>query len=213
MKKVLIIGLFILFSSIVLLNNLQTTVYAFDELDICTTENRILVDIIDKTLGDGFYSYQYLYDLDDNGRFILVEGDNKYLIYDTEINDYIEYSNMCNSPYSELSSESKKIYISPTIYLEEVEGNIYDVANDEIISNEKIIEYKNVLKAISPTYCEKLYLYSADGIISESTETNMINSDYSPVYIANSSYFENLNENLGNNEGIYDSYSIKTLKK
>ena len=87
-----------------------------DKLSIAVTDYTV-EQVVEQKLGKGTYTYEKLSSFTDPDRFILVEGDSCYLIYDNQLKDFLEYSEYENSAYFDLDNSCEKIYYSPTFII------------------------------------------------------------------------------------------------
>ena len=150
------------------------------------TRNR-LMELVSEKLGKGSYTYDYLLDFKSEKRYVLVSGDNCYLIYDIILDDYVEFSNTEKSFYSGLDKDIIKMYLAPTYYFYKNDENIYNLFDDSILSLSDVTNYMLLEEMLMNAYnCNR----NGNG-----TKTG----EDDPVYITNRYYFDNLRYNIGSN--------------
>ena len=150
--------------------------------------------VVEQKLGEGSYVYEKLSSFSDPNRFILVEGNNCYLIYDNELKDFYEFSTESNSVYYGLNKSFLKIYHSPTFYFYKYENKVYDLYFGKEIDREEVIKFTSSEKALIQSHLQSKINYlnnslKSSYLIRESKNSKFINGSY---------YFENL-DNIGIN--------------
>ncbi len=176
MKKNLIIIIFI-----------TVLIYLSPYLNVYSTnleydEHLMVSSLANKILGESSYNFEYLYDIEGEPSYILVEGTNSYLIYNRESKDFTEYSKYGKSIYDLLNQDEIKIYVGPTYYYFKKDNLIFDFESESPINNDELEK----IIAIESNFKEK----------SKNEATN----NRSSAYIANYGYFEHLDNNFGNND-------------
>ncbi len=177
MRKIIGVVIFILF----ILFGVEFKIDASYSIELQNAE--LINAVIENKLGIGKYQYEYLDSFTEAERYILVEGDNKYLIYDTAFDMYVEYSKQCNSPFNEINKKFNKLYIGPSYYYIGFENQFIDIISNRVLSNNEISSIKKVEFFHKGKMQEKNYnINNKNNIINESSEH----------LITNSIYFENL---------------------
>lgn len=148
------------------------------------------VELVKAKLNLCKYELYHLYDSYLKERYLLVQGEKSYLIYDLKIDDYAEYS--LESKYSLYipDKECKNIYIAPSLSYYYLGGNYYETYVGNKLDT-------NHLKNIKDFDDEK---YRS---LVERQETNLPKSEASDHYISNAVYFLNLTTNYGDNASLY----------
>lgn len=160
--------------------------------------NRINDLAIDK-LGASNYEVNILSSFNKANKYILVEGINSYLIFDRELDDYIEYSNTTNSIYCNMSDTIEKLYLAPTYYFAIENNTIIDLINDATCSVEEVQKYELYDRELA-----QRYLNNKDQHVKElKTKAEAKSSPTSTTYITDSYYFNNLKTNMGTNNIIH----------
>ncbi|MBD5390894.1 hypothetical protein HDR67_02700 [bacterium] len=65
----------------------------YDSISLSTLEKKQLSELVFKKLNIVEYNYEIISGFNSKFKYVLVEGDNSYLIYDREQSDYLEYGN------------------------------------------------------------------------------------------------------------------------
>jgi len=150
-------------------------------------------ELVNEKIGPGDYKYEYIYDFYGNKRYILVSGMSSYLVYDTKIKDYIEYSKDNCSIYSKCENKYL-IYFAPTYCFYKCDGNIYEISSNKKLSLNEVDYYKQCIR------------YNDENIVKNMAceRYNQI-SNRNSVYLADRYYFDNLRYNTGSNfqNGLY----------
>lgn len=89
-----------------------------------------------------------LYNINGDSQYILVEGDKSYLIFDTYLNDFIEFSSLCSSPYSMVSSKYKIIYFPIGNYFYVNCGKYYSLKDNTLISDDTLCLLRKEMVAV-----------------------------------------------------------------
>ncbi|HBP25730.1 MAG TPA: hypothetical protein DD618_02105 [Acholeplasmatales bacterium] len=153
--------------------------------------------------------------VNDEDRYVLFTGKEVgYLIYDTELEIYIEYSTEDESPFAHTSLPRSKVYAGPTYYLEKSEEKYFDVLNKREVSKFEIEEFSRYNENMSASVLarkesERIERFNEEAL-AETPEPSAPESD--PVYeleqtstlsveheIPYSFYYENLRYNMGVN--------------
>lgn len=151
-------------------------------------DNKKMASLVESKLGKGAYKYDILYDFNGEERYVLVSGKNNYLIFDTILNDYVEFSRDDSSFYEELETNFEKIYLAPTYYFYKNEGSIYDLFDNRKLTISEINKYEAYEKQLKDSYNQsKPYVSDAKS------------GDDEQVYISDRYYFDNLRYNIGSN--------------
>ncbi len=153
--------------------------------------NNNLNALVKEKLNINFATYEYLYSFELEERYILVSGDNCYLVYDTYLNDYVEFSNSSMSIYSSLKNDTMKVYLLPTYYFYYKNNKFYDIYYDKELSEEDILLYKQREQTLINEY----NLYSR----SYNNGLDVTSTAPTSFYIPYSYYFVNLSSNIGSN--------------
>ncbi len=163
--------------------------------DLVITDEYTVEQIVEQKFGKGDYTYEKLSSFTDPDRFILVEGDSCYLIYDNQLNNFMEYSTENNSPYKDVDMSTKKVYYSPTYYFYKIGDRIFDLYDDSEVDIEDINLYK-----MSEENLKESILQSKAANASLKRSSSLLTSENNgPKFIKNSFYFENLRYNKGTN--------------
>lgn len=152
------------------------------------SRNKLEILVAEK-LKCNFVDYEIMYDFNLKERYILVTGENCYLIYDMLINDYVEFSNNSKSWYEGIYGDKKKVYLLPTYYFYYDGDNYISIYDNKKIEKEELELYKNEEKMLTDRYSD----YQKLNMSALSSACNYISGRY---------YFENLNTNIGNNSSI-----------
>lgn len=144
-KRVLSILLFVIIMFLLCLTTFSTSISYAEKIVVSSdialrTYN--LDEVVEQKLGQGNYSYEYISGFADEDRYILVEGDNCYLIYDTVVQRHTEYSKTDNSMYYYMPTEAEKIYYAPTYYYARQNGDVVDLTTSTILSSEDVLLFK-----------------------------------------------------------------------
>lgn len=150
--------------------------------------NENLVLMVNEKLGQGSYTYEYLLDFENENRYILVKGDNCYLIFDTVLDDYVEFSRTDNPFYDELNQNCEKVYLAPTYYFYKDNGVTYDLYDNRQLTLAEINEYRLFEQDLENAYYQ-----------TKAVENGEKSGEDDPVYITNRYYFDNLRYNIGSN--------------
>ncbi len=97
--------------------------------------------------GKSVSSCEYIYNLDDSADYIYVEFENGgYAVYAKNTMEMMEYSLQGNLPYD--TSVSKKYYAGPSNYLQNVDGQFYNVESGEqlTLSKAEAYEFANTVR-------------------------------------------------------------------
>ena len=136
-----------------------------------------LDESVEQKLGHGNYSYEYISGFADENRYILVEGSNCYLIYDTILNTYIEYSESSNSPYYYMNVVTEKIYYAPTYYFARQNEEVVDLSSSTILSSKDELMYRQA--AIEKKSADLQYVAAAKKVAGKLVNnSNASTSDY-----------------------------------
>ncbi len=100
-------------------------------------------NIVIEKLGEGEYKYEYIDGMLTTERYLLVEGDNSFMIYDLELEMFCVYSKKENSPFFNIDKKYSKIYLSPINYIIKYEDEYIDIFHDVILTSEQVQSYKN----------------------------------------------------------------------
>ena len=164
--------------------------------DLSTLEEDKLKEMVSRKLNLTEFNYEVISGFHSSDRYVLVEGKNCYLIYDRELSDYIEFSTVTNSIYYNMDSSKKKVYLGPTYYFSEENGNMTDLYSATKVSIEAIEEYKSVEEELKKNYIQNKQEHT-QSLEKEAIVMSAKPSD--PVYIPYSHYYEALRDNLGTN--------------
>ena len=110
------------------------------------------------------------------------------MIFDTFIDDYVEFSKTDKSIYDELKGSSEKIYLAPTYYFYKRDNYIYDLYNDKKVAQIEVEEYKKCEEKLKQSYIQI-----------KISDREIRSMDDDPVYITHRYYFDNLRYNIGSN--------------
>lgn len=143
--------------------------------------------IISEKLGNINYEIEYLEDFSGEKRYVLIEGEKCYLIYDLEIDDYSECSTSNNSPYYDFDIGYIKVYYGPTFYFYRNGSDFYDVISNKKLKQSDIDEFSLREKEIIDVYNNTR---KEDSKSIENRTSTYIPDDY---------YFRNLTTNFGTN--------------
>lgn len=180
-----IVELMLLVVCIIMLSGSFTSVKASSNT---FERNEKLVLMINEKLGQGSYTYEYLLDFENENRYILVKGDNCYLIFDTVLEDYVEFSRTDNPFYDELNQNCEKVYLAPTYYFYKDNGVTYDLYDNRQLTLTDINEYRLFEQDLENAYYQ-----------TKAFENGNKSGEDDPVYITNRYYFDNLRYNIGSN--------------
>lgn len=87
-------------------------------------------------------SYEVMDGVNNKGQYVLFTGkETGYMIYDTVMDIYIEYSKEDKSPYADTSNSRKKVYAGPTYYLEKSEERYFDALDKRELNKFEIEEF------------------------------------------------------------------------
>ncbi len=167
-----------------------------------TIEEATLNEIVFDKLGVNAFEYEVISGMSSVNRYILVEGNNCYLIYDRKLMGYIEYSTSTNSIYHWAEENIEKVYLAPTYYFKLKDNKIIDLISEEELTSTQI-EYFVSME-------EELYLSFVESrqnaeLSAESGNVIMNTAPSEPTSITHSYYFEELADNMGTNR--YDLFS------
>lgn len=147
-----------------------------------------IIGVIEEKLGKVKYNVEYLKSFSGDNRYLLFEGNNCYLIYDLEVDNYVEYSDSNNSIYCGLPDNTVKIYYLPTYYFYEKDSIIYDVFYDRPLKENEVNAFLCAEKEMIDVYrIENKNLEKSR----DNSATNYVPYDY---------YFKKLIENVGSND-------------
>ena len=151
-----IISLFCLFFILVMAfkNSFIAGAISHASNNLSTLEVDKLKEVVSRKLSLIEFNYEVISSFNSNDRYVLVEGKNCYLIYDRELSDYIEFSTITNSVYYKMHSSTKKIYLGPTYYFSEKDGNITELYNGTKVSIEEIEDYKSLEESLKKNYIQ-----------------------------------------------------------
>lgn len=166
-----------------------------NDKEITEVELNILNEMVYEKLGTDNYEYYLINNFKDINRYFLVEGNNCYLIYDRSLSEYIEFSRTSNSIY--FGIESEKIYLGPGYYFYRDGNNVIDLLTEEILTTEQIHYYTSLENVFTNNFQANKNLYIEDNITTFDVRSSELPSS---KYINNSFYFENLSENIGDND-------------
>lgn len=143
--------------------------------------------LVESKLNNINYSIELISSLSTTNRYVLVECNNSYLIFDRLFNVYTEYSNFTCSPYHGINSNFIKLYFGPTFYYCAIEGLIIDITSNKVLSDSEIDELMCVEELFSEAYC----------INKNNQVKTPQNKNRTSKYINSAYYFENLINNMG----------------
>ncbi len=166
---------------------------SISEDNLVITDGYTVEQIVEQTLGKGNYTYEKLSSFSDPDRFILVEGDNCYLIYDNQLKDFLEFSTECNSVYYDLDKSVEKVYYSPTYYFYKSKDSICDIHEQNVLSKSEISDFISSEAVLLDSYLQQKKIKAETLQVSPNPPI--------PVRITNDFYFRNLDVNFGSNTG------------
>lgn len=166
-----------------------------NELD--NNEISALSALMNKKLNITRYDYEIISGFSDTNRFVLVDNESYYLIFDRLVLDYTEFSDISHSPYYELTNIVTKKYVSPLNYYAVINGVCIDIVANRAIENNEL----NCITIFESEYKE--YIVSC---YNSATETNN-NEMRTITSIDDAYYFLNLKDNIGTNSPDFASGS------
>ncbi len=158
------------------------------------SEYNSLSTLINQKLNLASFEYEIISSFNSPNRYVLVEGDNCYLIYDRVLSDYIEYTNSSNSVYSLIDNNKTKIYLSPTYYYSLDQSGITDIMSNQKMSLTEIQKLQNIEEELRINY-----INNQNEIAKSEPLLNLMNRSTDDVYIPYEYYFMNLQYNIGPN--------------
>ena len=184
LKKMVLFLYFVVCLVVLISANINTRAITRNQFE----KNDKLVILVNEKLGEGSYEYETLLDFENNNRFILVKGKKCYLIFDTVLDDYVEFSKSDSSFYDELDDNSEKIYLAPTYYFYRSNGSIYNLYDNRKVLSSEVDKYKTFESELKESYNQI-----------KTSGSGTRSGDDDPVYITNRYYFDNLRYNIGSN--------------
>jgi len=208
MKKVLFLVMAVV--SIVAINGLRLNVNSQD-----SSAYPYAYEMAVEKLGQDKLSFEVLDGVNEEDRYVLFTGkETGYLIYDTLLDIYIEYSIEDESPFVDTNLPRRKIYAGPTYYLEQNGDRFFDIIDKKELNHfdiEEFSEYNEnmsasvmarkkseAIKGINDSVViESEPQPSADGDLElEAEQTSTLSGGNAIPY---SFYYENLRYNMGVN--------------
>ena len=187
-----------LFFAVVLLTfvvlNYNLEVQANDcQVELSEQEYTCIEDLIFEKLKITDFTFEIISGFQADNRYVLIEGQNCYLIYDRVLCDYVEYSLYSNSIYYNLNSNIQKIYLGTTYYFYKDGETYYNIINNQVLSEQELNSYiqfeNNRLQSLS------LHEINLVNEINDTQATTTL----STTEIDSSYYYQNLNENFPTN--------------
>ena len=131
-----------------------------------------------------------LKNINGDNQYVLVEGDNSYLIYDTYLNDFIEFSRSSNSPFNTINDE-EIVYFPVGNYFYIDDGKYYSITDKSIVLENELVLLRKEMSNIQ---------YKMMDNKENSKENDRALMDSGSVQYPY--YFENLVDNMGSNTQI-----------
>ena len=182
MRKVASLILFVI-ALFFFFDNIKIHAYSREDLFLEKVKNKLSCD---------FVEISNIYDFNLAPRYLLASGDNNYLIFDTFIDDFVEYSNSSKSIYDILSEDCTPVYLMPTYYFYYKDTNFFGIDLERKLTERELLYFKRQEESLELHY----YEYIENRTLSSSVHNS----------ITNSYYFENLGNNIHNNTDGSCSY-------
>ena len=154
-------------------NALNNDYITYEDILFDTEEYNTINNLVIDKLGSPVSNIDILYNMDLEEQYLLIYNNNNYLIYDRNNLTYTEYSKNNISPYYNINDNYIKVYSGPTYYYYSDGDQLFNINNDNVQNSQSTQTYN---------------------IITNSRNYNNISK------ISNAFYFENLYNNIGNND-------------
>ncbi len=162
---------------------------------LSSAENQALNDKVLTCLELESFSYEIISGFASPNRFILVESNNCYLIYDRFMCDYVEYSTYGNSPYHNLSQNTIKLYLAPTFYYAISGESVIDLLTGVALSSAEIAD----LQLLETTVTNEWTVNKNNIIASQGSNEQKSSELPASAEVPYSYYLSNLTDNFGSN--------------
>lgn len=172
--------------------NTEKTIFAADiayayKTELESKEIKEISNIVRTKFEFEEFGYELISSFSYCNRYVLIEGNDYYLIYDRMIADYTEYSTSTKSIYSLFGEIKNKLYIGPSYYFSEKNGKIKNLLNNQFVKEDEIKKYneieKNIFNNFTNNFEQRKNSSASNGI----------------KYVPNKYYFDNLAKNTGDN--------------
>ena len=134
-------------------------------------DEEMILSLINEKLNCDYVDYEYLYDFSLNNRYVLITGDNCYLIYDYFLHDYVEFSCSGVSIYNDINGEYIKIYFLPTYYFYYYNSKFYEIRGNRQLTENEVLSFKDNEEEISRAIDEILQ-FNVNGIYKKISKDN-----------------------------------------
>lgn len=161
-----------------------------------TIEEAALNAIVFDKLGVNIFEYEVISGISSVNRYVLVEGNSCYLIYDRKLMDYIEYSTSTNSIYYSTEENIEKVYLAPTYYFKLKDNKIIDLISEEEVTSTQIESFVSIEEQLYSSFVNNRQNIE---LAVESENVIMSTEPSEPTYITHSYYFKKLADNMGDN--------------
>lgn len=181
LMKVLIFVSFIMICLVV-----GVYVHAKDNNDMSVAFYKAKQAFNEKVSKKDYVDVKALKNVNGKKQYVLVEGEDAYLIYDTTLDDFIEFSSTCNSPYYFVNDKFEIVYFPVGNYFYIDNDIYYSLVDNFMLKNTEISLLKEEMETVEKQIINNKKIFK-DGSKGQ-TDVGSVAYPY---------FFENLINNMG----------------